>query len=94
MSKFTAAGLFAVAGYLLVTSVLVFYSVTCSGVYCGLGIVLPVMPWMLLLESVLPATVWTYFLIVGLNSVIVYFLARYLFRLFTERDHRRSFREI
>ena len=94
VSKPTATGIFCVAGYLLVTAGLVFYSVTCSGAYCGLGIILPVMPWILLLESILPDTILTYFLIVIFNSILIYLITRYVSRLVMERGHRKEMREI
>ena len=94
VSKFTISGCFGVAMYLLMTAGLIFYSVTCSGTYCSLGIVLPVMPWILLLESFLPDSVWTYLILVALNSIFAYFIARYVYRLYTEREQRRNFREI
>ena len=85
----TVTGVFFVAGYLLITAGAVFYSFTCSGVFCGLTIVLPVMPWLFILEPILSNTVWSYFVIVILNSVIFYFLGRYIGRLVEEREHRR-----
>lgn len=94
VSKLTAAGALVVAVYLLITTGLIFYSLTCSGIFCGLGIILPVMPWILLLESILPDTIWTYFGIVIVNSVILYYLGRYIGTLITERDHRRELRKI
>lgn len=94
VSNATATGLFFVAGFLLLTVGIVFYSLTCSGTYCGIAIILPVMPWLLLLGSVLPDTTWTYFLIVGLNSLLLFFIGRYIGTLIIEREHRKHLHEI
>lgn len=87
-------GVFFVAVYLLLTAGAVFYSLNCSGVFCGLTIVLPVMPWLFLLEPILSDTVWLYFAIVLLNSVILYFLGRYIGQLAEDRQYRKSMKEI
>lgn len=87
-------GVFFVAGYLLFTAGSVFYSLTCSGVFCGLTIVLPVMPWLFILEPILSNSAWSYFVIVVLNSVIFYLIGLYVGKLIDEREQRKEMREI
>ncbi|GEM_PF-1874872 len=62
--------------YLIFTLCFVYNAMTCSGMFCGLSIVYPILPWPLFLENL----EWvhdgkiTYWLLVGLNSAILYFL--------------------
>lgn len=94
VSKASVIGAFFVAGYLLITAASVFYSLTCSGVFCGLTIILPVMPWLFLLEPIISGNAWSYFLIVLLNSFIFYFLGRYFGTLIDTHEHRKELRDI
>jgi hypothetical protein len=58
--------------YLLVTIIIVIYAKTCSGMFCGMVMVLPTMPWVLILEGLIEDSIFVFFILVILNSGILY----------------------
>lgn len=70
--KKSKIGIVLVALYLIATIIIAIYANTCSGMYCGLWLVLPVMPWVFLLEGVVSDSIFIFFILVILNSAIIY----------------------
>ena len=58
--------------YALFTLGILIYAFTCRGMCCGLVIVLPVMPWAIILEGFMRDTWLTYALLLILNGSILY----------------------
>ena len=68
--------------YLLMTCGINLYAVTCSDMYCGLVIVLPVMPWPFMLEGLFQDSSVLYAMLVMLNSIILYVIGQGVSKLF------------
>lgn len=66
------------------------YAYTCSGMFCGLVAVLPVMPWPLLLEGVLSDSISTLLILIVLNAFIMYFIGAGLSRLFKKNTYNNN----
>jgi len=72
-------GLWLAGVYLIVAIFILIRGLTCSGMFCGLSILIPIMPWPFLVEM-LPTTFQNLFLdstigvfvLVFLNTIIVY----------------------
>ncbi len=74
MEKFKSKlGLILASIYLIITLIIVLYSFNCSGMYCGLMVILPIMNW-IFLEGLFSDSMITYILLVILNTIILYLL--------------------
>lgn len=73
---FSKFGLSLASFYWLVTIGVIVYSNACSGMFCGLVIVIPVLPWPLInpIEHFITDSWLTYLIIVMLNSALIYFI--------------------
>lgn len=58
------------------------YAYTCSGIFCGLVAVIPVMPWPFVLEGLVLDTLPTLITLIILNAIIVYFIGSMVSKLF------------
>ncbi len=67
-------GIIFVSLYLIVTIIMLIYSYLCSGMYCGLVVLLPIMPWPLVFERFISDSFFVFFILVALNSIILYYL--------------------
>ena len=67
--------------YLAVTLIVWIYAYTCSGMYCGLILLLPIMPWAFLLGGIINDSIFVFFVLVAFNSVLVYYLGWLIDRL-------------
>lgn len=65
-------GIALVSLYLVAIIFIFVYANTCSGEFCGMVLVLPTMPWPFLLEGILPDSMFVFFILVALNSGILY----------------------
>lgn len=74
-------GLVIVGVYLLISLVVVMYVSICRGMFCGLVMVGPIMPWPFILEGVVRDSYLLYFMLVVLNSIILYLISTGLSRL-------------
>jgi len=83
--KKSKLGVFIVGIYLLISIAAAIYAATCNGMFCGLVLVGPVMPWPFLLEGIVKNSYPLYFVLVALNSVILYFVGLGLSRIFSSQ---------
>ena len=58
--------------YLIATLIIWIIAHTCGDMYCGMIIVLPVMPWAFLLQGTITGTFFDFFILVALNSILIY----------------------
>ncbi len=58
--------------YLIATIIIWILAHTCNGMYCGMILILPTMPWIFLLEGVISDSIFVFFILVILNSMIAY----------------------
>lgn len=74
--KRSKTGILIVTIYVLLITYFVYDGLTCSGMFCDLAITFPVMPWPLLLEqfSWISDGIITYWVLVLLNIIILYFI--------------------
>lgn len=74
--------------YLLITAYFVYDALTCSGMFCNLSILYPVLPWPLILEQfeLIHDGKVTYWILVALNTTIVYFIGFALEIFFKKRS--------
>jgi len=70
--KKTKIGVVLTSFYLIFSVGIWIYAQACSGMYCGLVLVLPTMPWVFLLEGVIKDSIFVFFILVILNSAIIY----------------------
>lgn len=70
--KKSKIGITLVLLYLITTLIIWIYANTCSDMYCGLILILPTMPWALLFEKIIGDSVFIFFILITLNSVIIY----------------------
>ena len=70
--KKSKLGIALVLLYLIATIVIWVYANTCSSIYCGLILILPTMPWALLLEKIIGDSVSIFLILITLNSVLIY----------------------
>ena len=82
--KKSKIGIFFVLLYLIATIIFWVVSSTCSGMFCGLILVFPIMPWVFLLEGVIGDSIIIYLVLVVLNSLIFYTLG-WLISLFIKK---------
>ncbi len=67
-------GITFVSLYLIVAIIMLIYSYLCSGMYCGLVVLLPIMPWPFVFERFISDSFFIFFILVALNSIILYYL--------------------
>ena len=67
--------------YSIITIIIVIYSFTCSGMFCGLWLILPVMPWNFILEGVIRDSLTAFVFLAVLNAIIFYFIGYFIDRL-------------
>lgn len=72
--KINKAGAILVGIYYLITIMVVIQALTCKSMYCGLILVGPIMPWVFVLEGMVSDSISIYVLMVGLNSLLLYFI--------------------
>ena len=60
--------------YFILVAAVWIQAYVCKELFCGLMVVLPVMPWVFVLEPYLQDSLFVYFLIVGVNSGLLYAL--------------------
>ena len=84
-SKMAKYGLFVAGTYLALTLVVVVYASICKGMYCGLVIVLPVLPEVFLLEGLVADSVAAYFFFVAVNAILLYLATNYFIRYVSKR---------
>ncbi len=72
MSSENKAGMWFATIYLLSTIGVIAYSNSCSEMFCGMLVTVPLFPWLLILENLMDENVTTYLLIVILNSSVFY----------------------
>ena len=70
--KKSKIGIALVSLYLIATITIWVYTNACSGMYCGLILILPIMPWVLLLEKIISDSIFVFFILMILNSTIIY----------------------
>lgn len=71
---FSKLGISLVSLYWLFAIGVFIYAKTCSGMFCGLAIVLPVMPWPIIefTDRLMKDTLVTYIVLLVVNSLIFY----------------------
>ena len=82
MKHFSKLGLWLAGIYAVITGSIFYYAFTCSGWYCGVVMVLPIMPWPLLMEAIpdwrvlfgFLDSVFGAFVFLFLNIIILYFI--------------------
>lgn len=84
LSKLSRVGLIFSLVYLLVTAYFFYQAFTCSGMYCGFILVLPIMPWNFLLEGWIQGSWFVYAILLLVNFCIFYSVGHF-FGLFVRR---------
>lgn len=64
-------GWISVACYFLLCAYYIIYAYNCSGYFCGLAVITPILPWALL-DGVIVFNTLVYILFMALNASIVY----------------------
>ncbi len=79
--KKSKIGIILASIYLIITIIIWIYTLFCSGMYCGLILVLPTTPWSFLLEGIINDSIFVFLVLVAFNSVLVYYLGWLIDRL-------------
>lgn len=76
--KLSKVGLTLSFAYLLVTAYFFYEAFTCSGMYCGFILVLPIMPWNFILDGWVQGSWFVYAMSVLANTVLLYLVGHFL----------------